>query len=298
MPVKALRSAPEGLDCQLKELDAKLVGESELMQALKKSIQTVATSAETVLITGESGTGKELIARAVHELSAQHSKPFLAVNCGALTESLLESELFGHVRGSFTGATANKKGFFEAAGDGTIFLDEFAEMSLATQSRLLRVLEEQTVRPVGLTEAREIALSARVVVATNHDLRHDVSIGTFRLDLHYRVNVLQIRAPALRDLRDDILRLAQHFIRKYNEKNGCQISEHITPEVLAHLKAYSWPGNVRELENIINRLATKLGEEGVLSGPDLLSDPELNQRNLKSILRTTLINRLISASAD
>lgn len=243
----------------------------------------VARSAETVLITGESGTGKELIARAVHDLSSRHSQPFVAVNCGALTESLLETELFGHLKGAFTGANANKRGFFEAAGQGTIFLDEFAEMSLAMQSKLLRVLEEQKVRPVGLTEEKEIELSARVVVATNHDLRHDVSAGKFRHDLYYRINVLQIHAPALRDRRDDILPLAQHFLRKYNERNVCQISDHVSSEVLAHLDAYSWPGNVRELENIINRLAARLGEEGVLSQLDLINDPEMNQRNVQSL---------------
>lgn len=282
VPVKALRPGHSVTSGNLEEaLDRTLIGQSELMQALKKSIRLVANSAETVLITGESGTGKELIARAVHDLSSRWSQPFLAVNCGSLTESLLESELFGHVKGSFTGATANKKGFFEAASDGTIFLDEFAEMSTATQSRLLRVLEERTVRPVGLTGAREIAVSARVIVATNHDLKHDISMGKFRHDLYYRVNVLQIRAPALRDRRNDILTLAQHFLRKHNERNGRQISEQIAPEVLAHLKAYSWPGNVRELENIVNRLATNLVENSALTASDLLSDPELNQRNLK-----------------
>jgi len=283
LPVKGLRSKREIPDPRTKQLNAKLIGQSDLMRTLKQSIRTVATSSETVLISGESGTGKELIARAIHELGARHSKPFVAINCGALMESLLESELFGHVRGSFTGATANKKGFFEAAGDGTIFLDEFAEMSLATQSRLLRVLEERTIRPVGLTEAKEIPLSARVVVATNHDLRHDVSAGRFRHDLYYRVNVLQIYAPALRDRRDDILPLAQHFLRKYRERNRSQISDHISPEVLAHLNGYSWPGNVRELENIINRLATKVGDERYISRQDLLGEPEFDQRNVRSL---------------
>jgi transcriptional regulator with PAS, ATPase and Fis domain len=282
-PVKGLRSKRESPDPRTEQLNAKLIGQSDLMRTLKQSIRTVATSSETVLISGESGTGKELIARAIHELGARRSKPFVAINCGALTESLLESELFGHVRGSFTGATGNKKGFFEAAGDGTIFLDEFAEMSLATQSRLLRVLEERTVRPVGLTEAKEIPLSARVVVATNHDLRHDVAVGRFRHDLYYRVNVLQICAPALRDRCDDILALAQHFLRKYKDRNRSQISDHISPEVLAHLKGYSWPGNVRELENIINRLASKVGDARYISRQDLLGEPELDQCNLRSL---------------
>lgn len=206
-------------------LDSKLIGMSEDMRALKKSIRLVAISSETVLITGESGTGKELIASAIHNLSARRTEPFLAINCGALTESLLESELFGHVRGAFTGAMSSKKGFFEAAGGGTIFLDEFAEMSLATQQRFLRVLQEGTVRPVGSTEAREIEINTRILAATNHDLKHDISEGKFRHDLYYRVNVLQINSPALRDRREDILTLAEHFIRKYNDKNSAKVQK-------------------------------------------------------------------------
>ncbi|MGI9068360.1 MAG: sigma 54-interacting transcriptional regulator, partial [Pyrinomonadaceae bacterium] len=239
VPVKALRPKNEVTRDHLhEELNEKLIGESEVMNDLKRSIQLVARSAETVLITGESGTGKELIARAVHDLGPRRSKPFLPVNCGALTESLLESELFGHVRGSFTGAITNKKGFFEAASGGTLFLDEFAEMSLAMQQRLLRVLQEGTVRPVGSTDPKEIEIDSRVVVATNHDLKRDVSKGKFRNDLYYRVNVLEIRAPALRQRREDILPLAQHFIRKYNEKNRREVSEKIARDVLAILKAY------------------------------------------------------------
>lgn len=282
VPIKVLRSQHN--EHRHPEPIKTLIGESEIMQDLKRSIRTVATSSETVLITGESGTGKELIAHAVHDLSLRRSQPFVAVNCGSLTESLLESELFGHVKGSFTGATTNKKGFFEAAGHGTIFLDEFAEMSLSTQARLLRVLEERTVRPVGLTEAKEIALSARVVVATNHDLKHDVSEGKFRKDLYYRVNVLEINAPALRHRFDDILPLAQHFIRRYNKKNPRAISEHIAPHVLAILEAYSWPGNVRELENITKRLALRAEEEGITEA-DVRSVPELDQPSPKPPLQ-------------
>ncbi len=278
VPVKALRPGHSVTRENLPEaLDGTLIGESELMQALKKSIQTVATSAETVLITGESGTGKELIARAVHDLGSRRSKPFLPVNCGALNESLLESELFGHMKGSFTGAITNKKGFFEAANGGTIFLDEFAEMSLTMQQRLLRVLQEGTVRPVGSTDPKEIEIDSRVVVATNHDLKRDVSKGKFRNDLYYRVNVLEIRAPALRQRREDILPLAQHFIRKYNEKNRREVSDQIARDVLAILKAYSWPGNVRELENIIKRLALLVGDEGIITEADVRSVPELNE---------------------
>ncbi|MDQ3666362.1 MAG: sigma-54 dependent transcriptional regulator [Acidobacteriota bacterium] len=278
MPLKPLRSAHDEIrDHILDKLDSRLIGESELMQSLKRTIRIVARSEETVLITGESGTGKELIARGVHDLGARRNKPFLPINCGALTESLLESELFGHVKGSFTGAITNKKGFFEAASGGTIFLDEFAEMSLNMQQRLLRVLQEGTVRPVGSTDPKEIEIDSRVVVATNHDLKRDVSEGKFRNDLYYRVNVLEIRAPALRHRQEDILPLVQHFIRKYNEKNARQVSERIAPDVLAILEAYSWPGNVRELENITKRLALRVGEQGIVTEPDVRSVPELNQ---------------------
>jgi transcriptional regulator with PAS, ATPase and Fis domain len=264
-------------------LHATLIGQSQPMRHLRSTIQTVAKSSETVLITGESGTGKELIARLVHELSARCNGPYLAVNCGALSESLVESEVFGHVRGAFTGATTNKKGFFEAANGGTIFLDEFAEMSLATQQRLLRVLQEGTVRPVGSTVAREIEVDTRILVATNHDLRHDISEGKFRHDLYYRVNVLQIHSPPLRDRREDILGLAEHFIRKYNDKNSTTVSERISSDVLAVLKAYSWPGNARELENIIKRLALSASLEGLITREHLHRVPEFDQLTNASV---------------
>ena len=252
--LRTIKALPTGTESRI-GANIELIGQSAIMRTLKQLIQLVAQSDETVLITGESGTGKELIARAIHELSPRCDGPYVTVNCGALADSLLESELFGHVKGAFTGATTNKKGFFEAASGGTIFLDEFAEMSPATQQRFLRVLQEGTVRPVGSTEPREIKIDTRVVVATNHDLTHDLSEGKFRQDLYYRVNVLQIHSPALRDRTEDVLLLAQHFIRKYNDKNSSKISERISPEVLNALEAYSWPGNVRELENIINRMA-------------------------------------------
>jgi len=278
VPIKLLRAGHDATSEHVPDnLDAQLIGGSDLMLDLKRSIRVVAKSAETVLITGESGTGKELIARAVHDVSPRRGKPFLPVNCGALTESLLESELFGHVKGSFTGAITNKKGFFEAASGGTILLDEFAEMSLAIQQRLLRVLQEGTVRPIGRTDPEEIAIDTRVLVATNHDLERDVSDGKFRNDLYYRVNVLQIRAPALRYRLDDILPLAQHFIRNYNQKNSGQVSQEISADVLAILETYSWPGNVRELENVIKRLALRVAEEGIITEADARRVPELNQ---------------------
>jgi two-component system, NtrC family, response regulator AtoC len=278
--VRALANDERSPNDAFDRLERKLIGDSHRMHELRRSIRMVASSDETVLITGESGTGKELIARALHDLSRRRGKPFVAVNCGALSESLLESELFGHVKGAFTGAATHKKGFFEAASGGTIFLDEFAEMSLATQQRLLRVLQDRTVRPVGSTDAKEIEIDTRIVVATNHDLKRDVSEGKFRHDLYYRVNVLQINSPALRDRREDILALAEHFIGKYNDKNSAKVSERISSEVVAVLEAYSWPGNVRELENVIKRLALNASHHGVITEADLQNVPELERVRL------------------
>lgn len=266
----------ESTDHRLEELDAKLFGESPVMQALKKSILTAASCSSTVLITGESGTGKELIARSIHELSTRRSHPFLAINCGALTESLLESELFGHVKGAFTGATAYKKGMFESACSGTIFLDEFAEMSSAMQVRLLRVLQERRVRPVGLADSKEIELNARVVVATNRDLRRDVSEGKFRQDLYYRVNVFPIRSPALRDRLDDLPLLINILIRRPTDESKLKCPLRFDSDALRLLRNHHWPGNVRELENVIERLALTVGEKGIISGADVRADLEFN----------------------
>ena len=297
MPLKVFGPERKRGKQEIDQLDIRLIGNSKPMQALKRSIRLVANSSETVLITGESGTGKELIAHAIHDLSARCAQPFLAINCGALTESLVESELFGHVRGAFTGAMTNKKGFFEAAGNGTIFLDEFAEMSQATQAKLLRVLEERKVRPVGMTDAKEISFNARVIVATNHDLRKDIRAGKFRHDLYYRVNVLQIRAPALRMRGDDIQLLAKHFIHKYNERNDCQVSDQISSDVLDQFASYSWPGNVRELENVISRLANTFQDPSVLCSGDLSSESEWAQRKPKQLRTLDLKSQLEPYSA-
>jgi transcriptional regulator with PAS, ATPase and Fis domain len=269
LPVRAFRSVPDPNKLLPDEIESTLIGHSEVMQNLRRTIRMLATSTEPVLITGESGTGKELIAHAIHDLSLRSKKAFLAVNCGALTESLLESELFGHVKGAFTGATTNKKGFFEAASGSTLFLDEFAEMSLATQQRLLRVLQEGTVRPVGSTDPREVKIDTRILVATHHDLKRDLSERKFRHDLYYRVNVLQIESPPLRDRREDIFDLVQHFIRNYNDRNSSTVSIRLSPDVRYVLEAYSWPGNVRELENIIKRLALSASTRGVITAADL-----------------------------
>jgi len=246
------------------------------MQALKKSILTAASCSSTVLITGESGTGKELIARSIHELSARRNQPFLAINCGALTESLLESELFGHVKGAFTGATSYKKGMFESACGGTIFLDEFAEMSSTMQVKLLRVLQERQVRPVGSADSKEITLEARVEVATNRDLRREVAEGRFRQDLYYRVNVFPIRSPALRDRIDDLPLLINMLLRRLSDESARACALRFDSEALKLLRNHNWPGNVRELENFIERLALTLGENGIISGADVRSDLEFN----------------------
>jgi transcriptional regulator with GAF, ATPase, and Fis domain len=274
--IKVLRSAPERRNCRLQELDAKLIGDSQVMRALKTSILTAASCISTVLITGESGTGKELIAHAIHDLSIRRDEPFLAVNCGALTESLLESELFGHVKGAFTGATAYKRGMFESAGRGTIFLDEFAEMSLAMQVRLLRVLQERRVRPVGSADSKEIDLDARVVVATNRDLKREVVERRFRQDLYYRVNVLPIRAPALRDRIDDLPLLINRLLKRFSNEPNPECQLRLDSEALRLLRTYIWPGNVRELENVIERLALTVAEKGIISGPAVRCDLEFN----------------------
>lgn len=275
--VKVLRPGDIGsTDHKVAELDGKIIGESPVMQVLKKSILTAASCSSTVLITGESGTGKELIARSIHELSARRSHPFVAINCGALTESLLESELFGHVKGAFTGATSYKKGMFESACGGTIFLDEFAEMSSAMQVKLLRVLQERRVRPVGLADSKEIKLEARVAVATNRDLRREVTEGRFRQDLYYRVNVFPIRSPALRDRIDDLPLLINMLLSRLSDESRRTCALRFDSEALKLLRNHGWPGNVRELENIIERLALTLGEKGIISGADVRSDLELN----------------------
>src|SRR5687767_10747107 len=204
-------------DSRLMKLDLMICGESKVVRNVKKLILRAADCSSTVLISGESGTGKELIARSIHELGARQREPFLAINCGALTESLLESELFGHIKGAFTGATGYKKGMFETAGKGTIFLDEFGEMSSLMQVRLLRVLQERTVRPVGSEDSKEIKFNARVVVVTNRDLRREVAEGKFRQDLYYRVNVLPIRSPALRDRLDDLPLLVDVLLNRIVE---------------------------------------------------------------------------------
>ena len=228
-----------------------IIGRSDLMQEVFRLVEQVAPARSTVLITGESGTGKELIAKAIHESSPRASRPFVTVNSSNIPSELLESELFGHTRGAFTGAVAAKKGLFEVADGGSIFLDEIGDIPPETQVRLLRVIQEREFTPLGDTSPRRV--DVRIIAATNIDLKDAVRQGTFREDLYYRLSVVPIELPPLRDRHEDILPLAQHFTRKYNEENGRTVAEQIAPDVLALLEAYSWPGNVRELENAIER---------------------------------------------
>jgi two-component system response regulator PilR (NtrC family) len=227
-----------------------IIGRSPVMLSVFRMIETIARTASTVLLTGESGTGKELAARAVHYNSPRRDHPFVALNCGALPETLLESELFGHTRGAFTGADTNKKGLIEVAERGTIFLDEIGEMSLTMQVKLLRVLQDRTFRRLGGTD--EVRADIRVVAATNQDLHKAVAEGRFREDLFYRINVIPIELPPLRHRVEDIPLLAEHFLAKYSERMEKPVRS-ISPAAQRSLNAYAWPGNVRELENVIER---------------------------------------------
>jgi two-component system response regulator PilR (NtrC family) len=236
-----------------------IIGASAAIEKLKATIRTVAPTSSTVLIYGESGAGKELVARAVHSCSARATEPFVSINCGAFPETLLESELFGYMKGAFTGASQNKRGLFEVASGGTIFLDEIGEMSLAMQVKLLRVLQERTVRPVG--GSQETPVDVRVIAATNRDLREMIANGTFREDLYYRVSVIPIQVPALRERRDDVELLANYFLKKYAGAAQKSILR-IAQESLDALKNFEWPGNVRQLENTIERaVAMETGNE-------------------------------------
>jgi len=236
-----------------------IVGASAAMEKLKQTIRTVASTQSTILVYGESGTGKELVARAVHVCSARATEPFVSINCGAFPETLLESELFGYVKGAFTGANQNKRGLFEVAHEGTIFLDEISETSLTMQVKLLRVLQERCVRPVGGTD--EIAIDVRVIAATNRDLDKAVAENIFREDLYYRLNVIPVTVPPLRDRREDIPLLVNHFLKKYATAAGRKISR-VSLTSLESLCGYDWPGNVRQLENTVERaVALETGEE-------------------------------------
>ncbi len=231
---------------------SQIIGSSGPMREVFDLIEQVAPARSTILVTGESGTGKEIVARAIHFSSPRaEAGQFVAVNCSNIPSDLLESEIFGHTKGAFTGAVAAKKGLFEVADGGTIFLDEISTIPPETQARLLRVIQEREFTPLGDIQPRRV--DVRIVAATNSDLRHAVETGEFREDLFYRLNVINIHLPPLRDRREDILPLAQHFIRKYSAENERELSDQIPPDVLKALEKHAWPGNVRELETAIER---------------------------------------------
>jgi two-component system, NtrC family, response regulator PilR len=227
-----------------------IVGQSPRMRAIFDMIQTVAPQTSRVLITGESGTGKELVARAIHENSARSQAPFITINCGAFPETLLESELFGYMKGAFTGANENRQGLFQAAHGGTLFMDEIGNMSLTMQVKLYRVLQEGKVRPIGSTEESDV--DVRIIAATNKDFEREIAEGRFREDLYYRLSVIPILVPPLRERREDIPLLARHFLESFRKTMEKPI-EAISPEAMTRLESYDWPGNVRELENTMER---------------------------------------------
>ena len=256
------------------------IGVSDATKEVLSLVRKVADTDSTVLITGESGTGKELIARGLHYLSPRSEGMLVPINCSAIPAELLESELFGHVKGAYTGAHATRAGKFETAHNGTIFLDEIAEMSAPLQAKLLRVLQEKSVTPVGGNRA--IQVNVRVITATNKDLDEEVSEGRFRSDLYFRLNVIPIRIPPLRDRRDDIPILVEHFVRKYNVEKSRAL-EGVRPESLEILRRYTWPGNVRELENLVERIVVLKGS-GWLEPSDIPEKIRRAERFLENAL--------------
>ncbi|NLC70927.1 MAG: sigma-54-dependent Fis family transcriptional regulator [Desulfuromonadaceae bacterium] len=249
------------------EKDYQIIGDSTPMRELKKQIELAAPTSGWVLITGENGTGKELVARAIHTNSLRRDKPFVEVNCAAIPEELIESTLFGHEKGSFTGATSSHKGKFDQAHEGTLFLDEIGDMSPKTQAKVLRILEEHSFERVGGNKT--ITVDVRVVAATNKNLREEISRGNFRQDLFFRLNVLPLHVPPLRDRKEDILSLAQYFLRHFSLKEGKKLKS-ITDNAMTILANYSWPGNVRELKNTIERLV-------IMTPGDLIKEEHLKE---------------------
>ena len=280
-----------------------IIGKSELMQKVYQTIRKVASSRSTVLIAGESGTGKELVARAIHNLSPQTNGPWVAINCGAIPEALIESELFGHKKGAFTDATHDKRGLFEEASGGTLFLDEIAELPLNTQVKLLRALQEQEIRRVG--ENKPIKVNVRIIAASLHNLGERVQEGLFREDLFYRLNVIPIELPPLHQRRDDIEALVEHFIHVQNARQSTNIKG-VTEEALELMRNYAWPGNIRELQNCIERGVVLTGgdmidvdvlPERIKESNDelkqLFSSDELSIKKMSTMLERILIRRAL-----
>ena len=282
-----------------------IIGKSPPMEKLFETLSLVAPTDATVLLLGESGTGKELVANAIHQNSPRQEKPYIKVNCAALPESLLESELFGHEKGAFTGALSKKKGRFELADGGTIFLDEIGEMSPATQTKILRVLQEQEFEAVGGTKT--IRVDVRVITATHKDLETAIKEGSFREDLYYRLNVVPIQIPPLRDRKEDIPILAEHFLKIYADKNNRPLHG-FEPQVLDALVRYAWPGNVRELENNVERMVVMSRGETILNqdlSPVLKPPPEEEQESrsligssLKDIEKEVILQTLEQAGGN
>jgi Nif-specific regulatory protein len=277
----------ESLDDPLPDL----IGASPAMRAIARLTRLAAPTTTTVLLVGETGTGKELVARALHRLSDRSDGPYIRVNCGALHENLLESELFGHVKGAFTGATENKTGRFEAAHRGTIFLDEINSMSYRLQVKLLRVLQEREFERVG--DTRTVDVDVRVIAATNASLEEEIAGGRFREDLYYRLNVWPIALPALRERRDDIPLLARHFAAKLAAMNKLAVPD-LSAEVLRKLQSHDWPGNVRELENYIERLVL-YSRLGALDAASLPAPGSVTRRPNGSADVPALIRQLVQA---
>ncbi len=253
-----------------------IVGKSPEMQQIYEVIDRISTGSPTVLIQGESGTGKELLANVIHQNSVHRDKPFIPVNCGAISEGLLESELFGHIRGAFTGAIKDNIGLFKAADGGTIFLDEIAEVAPALQVKLLRALQERKIRPVG--DTKEVGIDVRIIAATNKNLEKAIENKTFRKDLYYRLNVIYITMPPLRKIKEDIPHLVRHFMKKFSKESHRQVTR-VDPDVMDLLMRYEWPGNVRQLENVVER-AFALGEGDIIRSCDLPPEIKDIDRNL------------------
>lgn len=280
-----------------------LIGKSPKMQELFRLLERITESEITILLQGESGTGKELVARAVHAMSPRKEKPFVALNCGALTETLLESELFGHMRGAFTGAVAEKKGLFQAAHGGTLFLDEIGTTPSNMQVKLLRALEEGEIKPVGGTHATHV--NVRVIAATNQDMEEAVHSGTFRSDLFYRLNVIAVHLPPLRERMEDLPLLVDHFLAKYVAKLKKRVQE-VSPEAMACLLDYHWPGNIRELENCLQRAVVLTNGKVLL--PEALppqirfqgkeTQEEKTRGTLEELIRQALVKALIQAKGN